>query len=163
MSEGLQISPDTSRAHAHAADTGPAGAAPPAPPAVDTETQTALVETLTDAEADPVGTAGEAMVALLARRASLPRKVIDAIERGLAAKKWSWDPGSKQRVYDDDVNAQLKAATLYLEYVVGRPVERELVVTNGKGEGFSLDELMSSSALRRALARRLEAAERGVQ
>lgn len=167
MSDEPQNSPDTSRARTHkvaphgeAADAAPAG--PPPGPAGETETHAEVVETVTQGEAEPVGTAGEAMVALLARRAALPRKVIDAIERGLEARKWSWDPGTKSRVYDHDHGTQLKAATLYLEYVVGRPAERELVVTDGKGQGFSLDDLMASSALRRALARRLALADASV-
>lgn len=146
---------DTIRARAQPDEAAP----PPAPPGAENETQIEVVETVTRATVTPDGNAGEAMVGLLARRAALPRKVIDAIERALEAKRWSFDRKTNQRIYEDDHRAQLEAAKLYLEYVVGRPVERELVMTNGQGEGGTLDEFMASPALRRALARRLEIAE----
>lgn len=157
---GTKKQAENPRARAQQAPGGPPAAA--AGPGAEIETQTEVVETTTTAETEPVGEVGEAMVQLLARRAALPRKVVDAIERALEAKRWSYCRDTKQRVYEDDHRAQMEAAKLYLEYVVGRPVERELVVTDGKGQGFSLDDLMASSALRRALTRRLQMAEGGV-
>lgn len=151
-----QKQPDEDRARAHT----PHGQPPPGPDA-DNGTQTDVIETVTNAEAEPVGEAGEAMVALLARRAALPGKAIDAIERALGAKKWSWCKETNSRIYEDDHRAQMEAAKLYLEYVVGRPAERALVITNGNGSSITLDELMASPALRRALARKIESAGTG--
>lgn len=155
MSDETQNQGDNLRARAHTPEAGPA---PSGRPAGEIETHTEVVETVTRTEVEP--TAGEAMVGLLARRAALPRKVIDAIERALGAKKWSWDKVTNSRLYEDDHRAQLDAAKLYLEYVVGKPAERELVMTDGNGEAVNLDDVLGSAALRRALARRLEAAER---
>lgn len=135
---------------------------PPAPgPAPDTETQTELIETVTTDESEVVEDAGAEMVQLLSRRKALRRKAVDAVERAMDAKKWSWCRATNSRVYEDDHATQLRAATLYLEYVVGKPAERALVLTNTKGEGITLDELMASPALRRALARKLETTESG--
>lgn len=124
----------------------------PAGPGVEIETQSGAVETV----AEPLGD----MVAQLASRPGMGGKVVEAIERALTAKRWSFCRDTKQRIYEDDHRAQMDAAKLYLEYVVGRPVERSLVVTSKQGNGFDWDELMASPALRRALARRLETAEK---
>jgi hypothetical protein len=85
--------------------------------------------------------------------------IVDLLLRLSTAKTYS-----KSGTEYDDCRTQLAAATLLLNYVVGRPVERQEIVNVNLDADASVgidDRLRKSPALRESLKRAIEKAEGG--
>jgi hypothetical protein len=83
---------------------------------------------------------------------------------GLKAETWYYDAQAKQRCSAVDYKTRLNSAVSLLSHMEGDPIKRVIHQHLGGDPASALqDELVSSPALRTALRRRIEAAERAAK
>lgn len=92
-------------------------------------------------------------------REDLREKILKAIETGLTATRHQWE-GKAQCAYEvPDYGIRIKAAELALNYIIGRPVERQQIVVAHQRSIDPKELVEKSPALKRALKNLVESQE----
>ena len=115
--------------------------------------------------------AGASLTEMLEALPAVRRRIAEAWLDGLTATKWAYDIASKKRIVEPDHKLRVEAASKLAAYLEGMPGQTLIVKTpRGSGSGGRLvgddqeaafDAAMAASpALREAMRKRLERAER---
>jgi hypothetical protein len=92
-------------------------------------------------------------------RQDMREKIVGAIESGLTATRHQWE-GKAQCAYEvPDYGVRIKAAELALNYIIGRPVERQQIVVAHQKSIDPKELIEKSPALKRALKNLVDEAE----
>ena len=93
-------------------------------------------------------------------REDMREKIVKAIETGLTATRHQWE-GKAQCAYEvPDYGIRIKAAELALNYIIGRPVERQQIVVAHQRSIDPKELVEKSPALKRALKNLVESQEK---
>ncbi len=97
-----------------------------------------------DAAALAVSVEGSISAALRSRP-GLVSKLVDVIESGLVAEKWTFDLVKKQKVFEPDHRIRLDTAKLALAYLEGLPVQTVVGASVGDAGAPRLAEVLKRS------------------
>ncbi len=148
------------------------GAAPSETSAVEIDSQNESVsgtelEAIACAIENAPPNANETVGSIIALHPKVRRAIVAAAVRALGARKWWYDSKKKRRVEEPDYSLSFKAAEFLADRVDGRPAQAVMNLnvnahqdTAEEGPEEFQRKLEESPALRDALRRKLERAER---
>jgi len=82
---------------------------------------------------------------------SMQQKIVTALEGGLEAVRFVWDGKKQQARAEPDYATRTKSAQICLEYILGRPVERQQVLIAHQKADDPETLIQRSPALRKRL------------